>query len=174
MKRSLRRGDSLSRQFHGCRNMEGKTYNKKVHLWFIGILCYELLVGNPPFKTTSCTETCKWILKVDVRFPHQCLLKLGLDFQAAQIQALWAAALGPDPGAPLGPGALPEDAGSLCSHDFLSPVCSILCVYSESLPVLLPHLLSLLRCLMLINKSWNILCCGGRGEKPHDCFLPVL
>ena len=49
--------------------MEGKPYNKMVDLWYIGMLYYELLVGNPLFKSTSLTETSKCILKVDVSFP---------------------------------------------------------------------------------------------------------
>ncbi|XP_037593894.1 aurora kinase C-like [Cebus imitator] len=48
---------------------EGKTYDEKVDLWCIGVLCYELLVGYPPFESTFHSETYKGILKVDVRFP---------------------------------------------------------------------------------------------------------
>ncbi|XP_032142913.1 aurora kinase C-like [Sapajus apella] len=48
---------------------EGKTYDEKVDLWCIGVLCYELLVGYPPFESTSHSETYRGILKVDVRFP---------------------------------------------------------------------------------------------------------
>lgn len=33
--------------------IEGRTYNEKVDLWCIGVLCYELLVGSPPFESTS-------------------------------------------------------------------------------------------------------------------------
>ncbi|KAM9047619.1 aurora kinase C isoform 2-T2 [Megaptera novaeangliae] len=49
--------------------IEGRTYNEKVDLWCIGVLCYELLVGNPPFESPSHNETYRRILKVDVRFP---------------------------------------------------------------------------------------------------------
>ncbi|XP_032983688.1 aurora kinase C isoform X2 [Rhinolophus ferrumequinum] len=49
--------------------IEGRTYNEKVDLWCIGVLCYELLVGNPPFESTSYSETYRRILKVDLRFP---------------------------------------------------------------------------------------------------------
>uniref|UniRef100_A0A4X1VM91 non-specific serine/threonine protein kinase n=1 Tax=Sus scrofa TaxID=9823 RepID=A0A4X1VM91_PIG len=49
--------------------IEGRTYNEKVDLWCIGVLCYELLVGNPPFESASHNETYRRILKVDVRFP---------------------------------------------------------------------------------------------------------
>ncbi|XP_036782316.1 aurora kinase C isoform X2 [Manis pentadactyla] len=49
--------------------IEGRTYNENVDLWCIGVLCYELLVGNPPFESSSHSETYRRILKVDVRFP---------------------------------------------------------------------------------------------------------
>lgn len=48
--------------------IEGRTYNEKVDLWCIGVLCYELLVGSPPFESTSHSETCRRILQV--RWPH--------------------------------------------------------------------------------------------------------
>ncbi|XP_006868323.1 PREDICTED: aurora kinase C [Chrysochloris asiatica] len=49
--------------------IEGRTYNETVDLWCIGVLCYELLVGSPPFESPTHTETYRRILKVDVRFP---------------------------------------------------------------------------------------------------------
>lgn len=44
--------------------IEGRTYDEKVDLWCIGVLCYELLVGYPPFESTSHSETYRRILKV--------------------------------------------------------------------------------------------------------------
>ncbi|XP_019292538.1 aurora kinase C isoform X1 [Panthera pardus] len=49
--------------------IERRTYNETVDLWCIGVLCYELLVGNPPFESHSHNETYRRILKVDIRFP---------------------------------------------------------------------------------------------------------
>ncbi|XP_065783007.1 aurora kinase C [Muntiacus reevesi] len=49
--------------------IEGRAYDEKVDLWCIGVLCYELLVGNPPFESASTSETYRRILKVDLRFP---------------------------------------------------------------------------------------------------------
>ncbi|XP_037373152.1 aurora kinase C [Talpa occidentalis] len=49
--------------------IEGRTYNETVDLWCIGVLCYELLVGNPPFESPTHNETYRRIVKVDVRFP---------------------------------------------------------------------------------------------------------
>lgn len=44
--------------------IEGRTHNEKVDLWCIGVLCYELLVGNPPFESASHNETYRRIVKV--------------------------------------------------------------------------------------------------------------
>ncbi|XP_061104064.1 aurora kinase B [Conger conger] len=49
--------------------VEGRTHNEKVDLWCIGVLCYECLVGNPPFETESHSDTYKRITKVDLQFP---------------------------------------------------------------------------------------------------------
>lgn len=46
--------------------IEGHSHDEKVDLWCIGVLCYECLVGNPPFETASHTETYKRITKVCV------------------------------------------------------------------------------------------------------------
>ena len=44
--------------------VEGHSHNEKVDLWCIGVLCYECLVGNPPFESASHSETYKRITKV--------------------------------------------------------------------------------------------------------------
>ncbi|XP_025031969.1 aurora kinase C isoform X2 [Python bivittatus] len=44
--------------------IEGKAHNEKVDLWCIGILCYEFLVGNPPFESASHSETYRRIVSV--------------------------------------------------------------------------------------------------------------
>jgi len=49
--------------------IEGKIHSEKVDLWCIGVLCYECLVGKPPFETESNGETYKRITKVDMQFP---------------------------------------------------------------------------------------------------------
>ncbi|KAJ8387893.1 hypothetical protein AAFF_G00149280 [Aldrovandia affinis] len=49
--------------------VEGRTHDEKVDLWCIGVLCYECLVGNPPFETESHQDTYKRITKVDLQFP---------------------------------------------------------------------------------------------------------
>lgn len=49
--------------------IEGHSHDEKVDLWCIGVLCYECLVGSPPFETASHSETYKRITKVDLQFP---------------------------------------------------------------------------------------------------------
>ncbi|XP_015681945.1 aurora kinase B-B, partial [Protobothrops mucrosquamatus] len=49
--------------------IEGKPHNEKVDLWCIGILCYEFLVGTPPFESECHSETYRRIVSVDLRFP---------------------------------------------------------------------------------------------------------
>ncbi|XP_075393809.1 aurora kinase C-like [Tenrec ecaudatus] len=49
--------------------IKGHTYDERVDLWCIGVLCYELLVGSPPFESPTPAETYERILKVDMRFP---------------------------------------------------------------------------------------------------------
>ena len=44
--------------------VEGRTHDEKVDLWCLGVLCYELLVGHPPFESSSHAETYKRITKV--------------------------------------------------------------------------------------------------------------
>nr|CAI64731.1 aurora/Ipl1p-related kinase [Marthasterias glacialis] len=49
--------------------IEGKTHDETVDLWSLGILCYEFLVGKPPFESQGHTETYRKITKVDFTFP---------------------------------------------------------------------------------------------------------
>uniref|UniRef100_H3B4Y9 non-specific serine/threonine protein kinase n=1 Tax=Latimeria chalumnae TaxID=7897 RepID=H3B4Y9_LATCH len=49
--------------------IEGKPHDEKVDVWCIGVLCYECLVGCPPFETESLQDTYRKIVKVDFKFP---------------------------------------------------------------------------------------------------------
>ncbi|KAK5650667.1 hypothetical protein RI129_001696 [Pyrocoelia pectoralis] len=49
--------------------VEGKQYGKYVDNWCLGILCYEFLVGSPPFESNSNEETYARIQDIDIEFP---------------------------------------------------------------------------------------------------------
>ena len=51
--------------------VEGKEHSEAVDLWSLGVLCYEFLVGVPPFEDqTSFKATYRRIAKVDFRIPE--------------------------------------------------------------------------------------------------------
>uniref|UniRef100_A0A9L0SYE5 non-specific serine/threonine protein kinase n=1 Tax=Equus caballus TaxID=9796 RepID=A0A9L0SYE5_HORSE len=41
--------------------IEGRMHDEKVDLWSLGVLCYEFLVGKPPFEASTYQETYKRI-----------------------------------------------------------------------------------------------------------------
>ncbi|XP_048353858.1 aurora kinase A [Sphaerodactylus townsendi] len=49
--------------------IEGRTHDEKVDLWSLGVLCYEFLVGTPPFESKTYQDTYRAISKVEYRFP---------------------------------------------------------------------------------------------------------
>ena len=49
--------------------IEGTYHDECVDLWSLGVLCYELLVGKPPFETESNSETYRRITRIDIRYP---------------------------------------------------------------------------------------------------------
>ncbi|XP_065484270.1 uncharacterized protein LOC135985168 [Caloenas nicobarica] len=53
--------------------VEGREHNKKGDLWCLGVLCYELLVGHPPFESPSHNETYHRITKGDPASETPCL-----------------------------------------------------------------------------------------------------
>lgn len=44
--------------------IEGRMHDEKVDLWSLGVLCYEFLVGKPPFEASTYQETYKRISRV--------------------------------------------------------------------------------------------------------------
>lgn len=49
--------------------VESREHDLSVDLWLLGILCYEFLVGRPPFEEVDKTATYKRIAKVDLKIP---------------------------------------------------------------------------------------------------------
>ncbi|CAG0892465.1 unnamed protein product, partial [Cyprideis torosa] len=73
---------SPKESYHGCRKTGCGTtdymapeiiskigYDTKIDNWCIGVLCYELLVGNPPFESKDTKETYNKITSVTYTFP---------------------------------------------------------------------------------------------------------
>ncbi len=50
--------------------VEGHEHDEKVDLWSLGVLCYEFLVGKPPFEAESHADTYRRITHVDIKWPH--------------------------------------------------------------------------------------------------------
>uniref|UniRef100_A0A8C5L826 non-specific serine/threonine protein kinase n=1 Tax=Jaculus jaculus TaxID=51337 RepID=A0A8C5L826_JACJA len=49
--------------------IEGRMHDEKVDLWSLGVLCYEFLVGIPPFEAHTHQETYRRISRVEFTFP---------------------------------------------------------------------------------------------------------
>ena len=49
--------------------VEGRAHDQMVDVWSLGVLCYEFLVGSPPFEAQGHHETYKKISKVDIKWP---------------------------------------------------------------------------------------------------------
>ncbi len=49
--------------------VEGREHDHTADIWSLGVLCYEFLVGNPPFEAEGYRATYRRISNVDLRFP---------------------------------------------------------------------------------------------------------
>lgn len=47
----------------------GGEHDEKVDLWSLGVLCYEFLVGRPPFESKTSNETYRLIVNCKYTFP---------------------------------------------------------------------------------------------------------
>lgn len=47
----------------------GGVHDEKVDLWSLGVLCYEFLVGRPPFESKTSSETYRLITSCKYAFP---------------------------------------------------------------------------------------------------------
>ncbi|KFB44847.1 AGAP007855-PA-like protein [Anopheles sinensis] len=50
--------------------VDGKHYDDSVDQWCLGILCYEFLVGNPPFESQNTQNTYEKIRRIDIVYPR--------------------------------------------------------------------------------------------------------
>ena len=49
--------------------VNGQTYDDTVDQWCLGILCYEFLVGKPPFESPEQQATYDKIRALDIDYP---------------------------------------------------------------------------------------------------------
>lgn len=49
--------------------VDGKAYNDSVDQWCLGILCYEFLVGKPPFESEGTENTYAKIRQLNIAYP---------------------------------------------------------------------------------------------------------
>ncbi|XP_012732071.2 aurora kinase A-B [Fundulus heteroclitus] len=57
--------------------IEGKTHDEKVDLWSLGVLCYEFLIGKPPFEAKTHDETYRRISRVEYSYPPEVDISAG-------------------------------------------------------------------------------------------------
>lgn len=49
--------------------VDGKSYDESIDQWCLGILCYEFLVGKPPFESDNTENTYAKIRQLVVNYP---------------------------------------------------------------------------------------------------------
>lgn len=49
--------------------VKNQHHDEKVDYWSVGVLCYEFLVGKPPFEAKTQQETYSKITSVNYAFP---------------------------------------------------------------------------------------------------------
>jgi serine/threonine protein kinase len=49
--------------------IRGEGHNTSLDMWEMGVLLYEMTVGKSPFGASNQEQTCRLILKVDLKFP---------------------------------------------------------------------------------------------------------
>lgn len=55
--------------------IDGTLYDDSVDQWCLGILCYEFLVGNPPFESADTEMTYEKIRRLDLVYPKHLTVK---------------------------------------------------------------------------------------------------
>jgi serine/threonine protein kinase len=53
--------------------IRGDGHSESLDMWQMGVLLYEMAIGKSPFGSSSQQQTCKLILRLDIRFPSSTL-----------------------------------------------------------------------------------------------------
>ena len=62
-------------------------YDKKADIWSLGVMCYEILIGSPPFDATNYEELTKKIQKGNYKIPNNLQLSIeAISFLNAMLQ----------------------------------------------------------------------------------------
>ena len=56
--------------------IEGLPHDNRVDIWSLGILCYEFIVGCPPFEAEDHRRTYERIKRIDLKFPDYLSLEV--------------------------------------------------------------------------------------------------
>ena len=75
----------IIQKFNQLDNYKDYTYDEKVDIWSLGIICYELLIGKNPFDSQSMAELLEKIRKGDYNLPKT-LSKETISFINGMIQ----------------------------------------------------------------------------------------
>ena len=66
--------------------VDGTSYNDSVDQWCLGVLCYEFLVGVPPFESESSEKTYEKIRRIQVKYPK--FLTIGAKDLISKVKSL--------------------------------------------------------------------------------------
>lgn len=61
--------EKIVKTIHSFNRVEGHAYNDTVDQWCLGILCYEFLVGRPPFESPDSENTYAKIRRLEIDYP---------------------------------------------------------------------------------------------------------
>lgn len=67
--------------------IEGSSYDDSVDQWCLGILCYEFLVGSPPFESETTETTYAKIKRLEVKYPR--FLSMGAKDVISKVRWRW-------------------------------------------------------------------------------------
>lgn len=67
--------------------VDGTSYNDSVDQWCLGVLCYEFLVGAPPFESENSEKTYEKIRRIEIKYPK--FLSIGAKDLISKVRTLF-------------------------------------------------------------------------------------